>query len=120
MSLGAGHPLCVHLPVCLPRLLQAAGAPQLHLCATLNTLPLASQLLHRRQLMSLSFAGMGLSMLAMAAGLALPFLSGAPLRIMCVSVRCLAVECLWAQGRPAPSACCIGAAAHALAYPHSL
>lgn len=27
--------------------------------------------------MSLSFAGMGLSMLAMAAGLALPFLSGA-------------------------------------------
>jgi hypothetical protein len=30
-----------------------------------------------RQLLSLSFAGMGLSMLAMAAGLALPFLSGA-------------------------------------------
>lgn len=39
--------------------------------------------------MSLSFAGMGLSMLAMAAGLALPFLSGASLRVMCVSVRCL-------------------------------
>ncbi len=30
-----------------------------------------------RQLMSLSFVGMGVSMLAMAAGLALPFLSGA-------------------------------------------
>lgn len=26
MSLGAGHPLCVHLPICLPRLLQAADA----------------------------------------------------------------------------------------------
>ncbi len=31
----------------------------------------------RRQLMTLSFTGMGLSMLGMAAGLALPFLSGA-------------------------------------------
>ena len=33
--------------------------------------------------MSLSFAGMGLSMLAMAAGLALPFLSGAMSGLLC-------------------------------------
>lgn len=63
------------------------------LCLTAPVLP--SQCVHRRQLMSLSFAGMGLSMLAMAAGLSLPFLSGALPRAAPEGPPC-AVHSCWA------------------------
>lgn len=61
--------------------------------------------LRRRQLMTLSFAGMGLSMLGMAAGLALPFLSGARRGLL---LFCGPVHHLDIVGR-ACSCACIGA-----------